>query len=175
MTATFRPVLDVLTKEGRQVRVHVDGDSIYGGLTVTARLVSDPSVGVLLAEDANVYRATDALQRWLKDDAGYPFLKSVTTSVEDAVVLFRRDPVLGPAALALQAYKDAMNGMSDGWAYWSRGRKPTEKLQTIIEDAMLARHRNHPRREWTEADVRKALTPMKSAATRLGIPFKVPA
>lgn len=38
------------------------------------------------------------------------------------------------AALYLQAFRDLIDSISDGWAYWSTGTKCSEALQKIVSE-----------------------------------------
>lgn len=60
-----------------------------------------------------------------------------------------------------------VNENSDGWPYWKAGAKAAEGLSDLLYAAVSTR---------TEPDeklLKKALTPMKSLATRKGLPFSV--
>lgn len=65
-----------------------------------------------------------------------------TCEVDDFVRTFQNDPVLGPGANYLSEYRDIINENSDGWAYWSHGRKCSDSLSELLCKAI-----NHQRYE----------------------------
>lgn len=44
----------------------------------------------------------------------------------------QRHPVYGPAAEYLAAYRDLVDGVSDGWAYWKAATSAALPLQKIV-------------------------------------------
>lgn len=65
----------------------------------------------------------------------------------------------------LSDWRDTVNNNSDGWPYWSAGSRAGDKLGALVKKAMdfhLGRSENTP----SEAEFMKALTPIKSAATK---------
>lgn len=58
-----------------------------------------------------------------------------SSEVEEAVVQFRDNPVLAPAARYLDAFRELIDDNSDGWAYWSYGTKCANDLCKILYDA----------------------------------------
>ena len=55
--------------------------------------------------------------------------------IDDAVSRITRPTHLREAALFLQAFKELINDISDGWPYWSYGTKCSSDLQKIVSDA----------------------------------------
>ncbi len=45
------------------------------------------------------------------------------------------DPTLREAAVFLRDFRDLVDSISDGWAYWSHGRACSEDLQRIVAAA----------------------------------------
>lgn len=80
--------------------------------------------------------------------------------IDDAVKRFADDPVIGPAARYLSDYRDTINKMGDGWAYWAAGTKPASQLCDLIQSARRGGPAPHL------DDVIKALSPIKAFATR---------
>lgn len=61
------------------------------------------------------------------------------------------------------------NGCSDGWPYWQKPRRASEKLQKIILTGRELNRRNYGDLEdITEAELKAAFTPIKSMLTRQG-------
>jgi hypothetical protein len=77
--------------------------------------------------------------------------------IDIAVRRYRGHPVLAIATRFLRAFKDEVNGHSDGWSYWV---PPVRAARMLIE---LIR-----RGTGTEADLRRALAPIKAFYTRRG-------
>jgi hypothetical protein len=85
--------------------------------------------------------------------------------IDSAAERYRAHPVLGRATRLLAAYRDEVNRKSDGWPYW--GSKCADKLMDLI-------YSSHPwasNREPTEAEVRRAIGPIKSFCTKKGLDF----
>lgn len=80
-------------------------------------------------------------------------------------------PHLEKYARFLSDWRDTVNENSDGWAYWSAGRRCADKLaellstmkEAVIEDKPLA----------SEKEFIKALTPIKTAATKFKLPVPI--
>ena len=84
--------------------------------------------------------------------------------IDDAVRFSINLPVLHKAALILQDLMNAVDGCSDGWCYWKAPVKAADKLMTLIE-----RDRDNwgkVRTDITEAELQKALTPIRSFCTK---------
>lgn len=58
----------------------------------------------------------------------------------------------------------AINNQSDGWPYWTAGSKSSENLQKLLHTAGNLNHDTHG--EITAAQLRKAITPIRTMVTR---------
>jgi hypothetical protein len=67
-------------------------------------------------------------------------------------------PVLRKAVQFLAAFKEQVNDHSDGWAYWKCPVNAANKLMELIQGKV----------EPTEANFKKAMSPIKSFMTRRG-------
>lgn len=91
------------------------------------------------------------------------------SEIDEAVRRFATHPVLGPAARFLEAFKDQVNGHSDGWPYWTAPSKAANKLMTWLAGHLRGGMGAYPRlSEPTEAEFRKTLAPIKAFYTRRG-------
>lgn len=83
-------------------------------------------------------------------------------------VLTHEAPEYAPYAKFLSDWRDTVNANSDGWAYWKTGRKCADRLCKLVGQASEAAQGRgaYPR----EADLRKALAPIRAAATRIRLP-----
>jgi hypothetical protein len=89
--------------------------------------------------------------------------------IEEAAERFGAHPVLGPATLYLQTFKNEVNEHSDGWPYWSAPAKAADKLMNLIHSNLRAGMGAYPNVEApTLADVKKAIAPIKAFYTRRG-------
>ncbi len=80
--------------------------------------------------------------------------------IELAVARHKDHPVLGKAVWALFHLMDTVDANSDGWAYWAAPVKAARQLMVLIQS-------NHSNPDSaTEADVKKALIPIKAFYTR---------
>ena len=77
-------------------------------------------------------------------------------------------PGAWPYAQYLSDWRDTVNDNSDGWSYWRAGSKCAEKLQQAVSRAVdsLRGAGEMP----TRAEFDRALTPIKSFATRRNLP-----
>lgn len=57
--------------------------------------------------------------------------------VEEMADVFKHDPILGPGAKYLADYAEIINDNSDGWAYWTHGRKCSDTLSTMLSEALF--------------------------------------
>jgi hypothetical protein len=90
--------------------------------------------------------------------------------IQRAVAQFAQDPVLGPAARYLDAFKDEVNRHSDGWPYWRAASNAANKLTTLLHGHMWAGMGAYPiLPAATMKDVQRSLTPIKSFMTRRGL------
>ncbi len=95
-----------------------------------------------------------------------------TYDITDAAIRFREHPTLGPATQTLMALRDAVDGCSDGWAYWPKPSRAAKGLMSII-DLASSKYWKAEGYEVTPAMVRKAYVPIKSFRTRTGIAFSI--
>jgi hypothetical protein len=72
---------------------------------------------------------------------------------------------LRPYAHFLRDWVEIVNSNSDGWAYWSGGWKAAQKLAELLSKAIHVG--GVPPKD---ADLRKALAPIRSIATKRGLP-----
>lgn len=82
-----------------------------------------------------------------------------------------------PYAQYLSDWRHTINANSDGWCYWKIASRSAGKLQTLIHDLDCwiryggdAPHRLPQLPKPTHEQFRKALTPIKSFATRHKLP-----
>jgi len=90
--------------------------------------------------------------------------------IEDALRLtaYFELPNARRAAEILSRLKDWTNNNSDGWPYWQKPSRAADKLMTALTSAIDA-SRRHDNVDMTEAELQKALTPIKSFLTRHGV------
>lgn len=75
------------------------------------------------------------------------------------------NPVLASAAATLSSLKDAVNGCSDGWAYWQAPARSAQKLVALLADADRA-YRRGEEQHLTAADLDRAYRPIKAFRNR---------
>ena len=93
---------------------------------------------------------------------------------EACSVVAARAPEYKPYVDALRAWRDCVNANSDGWAYWGGGIKAAAKLMALTQkltDSLRGWGMSNAKPP--VADFRKALGPIRAAATRHNLPFKV--
>lgn len=92
--------------------------------------------------------------------------------IEERAVHFANHPVLGEATRFLNDYKDVINANSDGWAYWSIATDAAKKLVELVYEGTRPEHllRRDEIKRFTQADVKKAVIPIKSFCTRKNLP-----
>jgi hypothetical protein len=78
--------------------------------------------------------------------------------IDRAVTRHQSHPVLSVATKFLSEFRDEVNAHSDGWCHWPAPLHAAAKLMTLVEQ------NSQP----TEADLKKALAPIKSFYTRRG-------
>lgn len=90
--------------------------------------------------------------------------------IEDALRLtaYFELPNARRAAEILSRLKDWTNNNSDGWPYWQKPSKAADKLMTALTAAINA-SRQQDNMDMTQAELQKALTPIKSFLTRQGV------
>ncbi|HEX9085916.1 MAG TPA: hypothetical protein VF867_00130 [Arthrobacter sp.] len=88
--------------------------------------------------------------------------------VERAVARFGEDtPYLRRGARVLYSLMEWTNSHSDGWPYWQKPARAANKLMGVLASAS-----NTPRGgevDITDADLKKALSPIKAFLTRQGV------
>lgn len=89
-----------------------------------------------------------------------------TWDIDRAMADHAKHPVLGPATRMLGVFRDTVNQNSDGWPYWTAARKAASKLMYLIEVGDTNRGRTA-----TEAEFKKAQTPLKTFCTKHNLPF----
>lgn len=62
---------------------------------------------------------------------------------------------------------DAVNSQSDGWSSWPAPSKAAEKLQTLLQTAGNIQYGTRGR--ISDADLKKAISPIRSMATRQAV------
>lgn len=77
-------------------------------------------------------------------------------------------PVARRGAEILSKLKDWTNDNSDGWPYWSKPSKAADKLMVALHSATGASY-GGDNVDMTEAQLKAALTPIKSFLTRHGV------
>lgn len=95
-----------------------------------------------------------------------------TYEIDEAVSLFKRDLVMGAAAVTLQNLRDWTNRNSDGWAYWPKPTRAAARLMTIVEDAAREVRYRSGLHGVSAADVRKAYVPIRAFLTRQHVDAK---
>jgi hypothetical protein len=82
------------------------------------------------------------------------------SEVRQAKSRWAKHKILGPATRFLADFVDMVNANSDGWHSWPGGARAARQLMLLIEQGQAA----------TEAQLRKALVPIKSLCTRRKLP-----
>jgi hypothetical protein len=75
-------------------------------------------------------------------------------------------PNLRKGAEVLSRLKDWTNSCSDGWPYWQKPARAADRLMNHLADARTQYHRGNGDGDITEAELKKAITPIKSFLTR---------
>lgn len=84
-------------------------------------------------------------------------------------IIGQHAPEFLPYAKFLSDWRDIINQNSDGWAYWKAGTRPARNLEDGIQrivDSVRGRGTSVP----STRDLDRALTPIKSFATRHKLP-----
>ena len=96
--------------------------------------------------------------------------------IQELVERARAIPALRPYASYLSQWVEIVNSNTDGWAYWKGGHRAANKLVTLLA-ASCPRYFGHPFPSVpplpTPAELTKAITPIKSCATRKKLPKPV--
>lgn len=89
--------------------------------------------------------------------------------IEDAVRAFTPEefPNNAKGARVLQNLMRWTNRNSDGWPYWSKPSKAAAKLQDILPSPY-----HYDAEDITDAELKKALTPIKRFLTTQGVPHE---
>ena len=87
------------------------------------------------------------------------------------MVLEARAPDLHPFARLLADWRDTVNSHSDGWAYWKGGTRPAGRLMDLVQAAVAKIEFGRGDELPTTEQMRRALPPIRGAATRHGMPF----
>jgi len=92
--------------------------------------------------------------------------------IEEAVeILSRRRPDLAPYARYLDAWREVVDGNSDGWGTWGAGTGAGRRLGGVLRTAVEVVRGFKPAEEMPrEAAFRAAMTPIKQFATKKGLP-----
>jgi len=76
-------------------------------------------------------------------------------------------PNLAKAAKTLDHFATWTNANSDGWAHWPKPAKAATKIMDLLQNASVQAY-NGTLRDASDADLKRALTPIKSFLTRQG-------
>ena len=93
------------------------------------------------------------------------------SEIEEALNWFDEEdqPNLIHAARVLYRLMRWTNGCSDGWPYWNKPYRASKKLQALIEAGRESNRASYgDLADVTEADLKRAFTPIKSLLTREG-------
>lgn len=78
-------------------------------------------------------------------------------------------PNLVVAITTLNKLVNWVNDNSDGWAYWSKPTAASKKLQQLVHDRLFGAWDARVAEDITTAELRAALTPIRSFLTRQGV------
>lgn len=96
--------------------------------------------------------------------------------IDDVVELFGRDkqeiPNLFAAAVALSRLRGWTNSCSDGWQYWPKPSTAATQLITVIKNGERRWRKDWEWQDITEAQLKRALTPVKSFLTRQKVDWR---
>jgi hypothetical protein len=82
------------------------------------------------------------------------------SEIDEALRRHRDHPVLRRATRLLSEFRHEVNRKSDGWHSWPGGARAARQLMELIQ-----------RRDGTEAELRKAIGPIRSVCTRKNLTF----
>ena len=95
------------------------------------------------------------------------------SEIDEAVYRFQHG-VLGQAARFLHAFKEQVNQVSDGWAYWQAPSRAADQLMTLVHSHLRSGMGAYPVPPMvTVADFKKTLIPIKAFMTRTGTAAKM--
>lgn len=86
--------------------------------------------------------------------------------VDEAVLATRQYPVASRAARLLQSFVEEVDKVSDGWPYWKLPSNAAKQLMQLL--SYYKPFKNHSG-DITETQLAKALVPIKSFYTRVGL------
>lgn len=88
--------------------------------------------------------------------------------IDDMLAMFGRQetPNLYAAAQALSRLRGWTNSCSDGWQYWVKPKQAARQLMLLLNEAEQQYRKDWEWKDITEAELKKALTPVKSFLTR---------
>lgn len=78
-------------------------------------------------------------------------------------------PTLRKGAEALSNLKNWTNSHSDGWPYWQKPVRSANKLMEALETARNSSYRGEEVKDLTDAELKRALSPIKAFLTREGV------
>lgn len=95
----------------------------------------------------------------------------------DIDLLLRRTSVDTPnraaGAIVLSALARWTNENSDGWVYWPKPARAAGSLMKVLEEGQSAYYRGAEVVDLTDAELKRALAPIKAFLTRQGVPHSV--
>lgn len=86
--------------------------------------------------------------------------------IEEALHDCAKHPILSKATRVLHDLMCLTNEVSDGWPYWRKPARAASKLMELIECHTKPYRYNDDPPEVTEADLKRALIPIKAFLTR---------
>lgn len=94
--------------------------------------------------------------------------------IDEAVLIVKEyAPEFLPYAKFLSDWRDIINQNSDGWPYWSAGTRPSGALQELVAKLVDSIRGARGTVAPSAREFVKALTPIKSFATRKNLPVPV--
>lgn len=95
------------------------------------------------------------------------------SEIDEALeIIGKYAPRFLPYVKYLSDWRDIINQNSDGWPYWTAGTRPASRLQELIS-AIMSKIRGRGAAEPSIRELDRALTPIKSFATRKKLPAPV--
>lgn len=102
----------------------------------------------------NEWDVEDAVRRWVPLADEFPNLASAAITMTNLVYWTN-------------------NNNSDGWPYWIKPSRASRKLQDLLTEAEVAFRRSPNVEDISDADYKKALTPIKSFRTKHNADFLI--